>query len=100
MIKWNGKMIMLTEPDVMIESDMLNQGWGASCQATSAGYPWSTKKMWHINSLELLAATLALKTFANNKKGVSVLFTIDNSTAVAYVSNHRGTVSKGLVCLT
>ena len=86
---------------MIIESDASNQGWGASCQGTSTGGPWSTQeKTWHINCLELLAATLALKTFVKDKKGVSVLLKIDNTSAVAYINNHGGTVSKELVSLT
>ena len=101
MIKWNGKTVISAEPDLTIESDASNQGWGASCQGTSTGGPWSIQEMGqHINCLELLAATLALKTFVKDKKGVSVLLRIDNTTAVAYINNHGGTVSRELVSLT
>ena len=50
----------------------------------------------HINCLELLAATLAAKTFLKHKTRVSVLL---NTTAVAYINNLGGTVSKELVDL-
>lgn len=43
---------------------------------------------------------LALKSFVKTRKGMSVLLKIDNTTAVAYVNNHRGTVSKELVFIT
>ena len=56
----------------------------------------SGKEMAH----KLPAATLALKTFVKDKMGVSVLLRIDNTTAVAYINNHGGTVSKQLVSLT
>ena len=101
MVKWNGKTVISGEPDLTIESDASNQGWGASCQGTSTGGPWSVQeRSRHINCLELLAATLALKTFVKDKKGVSVLLRIDNTTAVAYINNHGGTVSRELVSLT
>ena len=101
MSNWNGKSILTIEPEMAVESDASNQGWGASCQGTSTGGPWSAQeRTWHINCLELLAATLALKTFAKDKRGVSVLLKIDNTTAVAYINNHGGTVSKELVSLT
>ena len=101
MIKWNGKTVLSAEPDLTIESDASSQGWGASCQGTSTGGPWSIQeKSRHINCLELLAATLALKTFVKDKRGVSVLLKIDNTTAVAYINNHGGTVSRELVSLT
>ena len=30
MIKWNGRTVMATEPNLTIESDASTQGWGAS----------------------------------------------------------------------
>lgn len=101
MAKWNGKTLLSMETNLVIESDVSNIGWGASCQGTSTGGPWSTvEKTWHINCLELLAATLALKTFTKDRKGISGLLKIDNTSAVAYINNHGGTVSKKLVSLT
>ena len=101
MIKWNGKTMLLVEPDMVIESDASNLGWGAHCQGTGTGGTWASQEMnWHINCLELLAATLALKTFAKNETRLSVLLKIDNTTAVAYINNQGGTVSKNLVSLT
>jgi len=47
----------------------------------------------HINSLKLLAAMLAAKTFLKDISGVSVLLQLDNATAVAYINNMGGTVS-------
>ena len=83
MIKWNGRTVLTTELDLTIESDASTQGWGASHQSTSTGGPWSPlEKEWHINCLELLAATLALKTFVKHKTRISVLMKIDNTTAV------------------
>ena len=81
MIKWNGRTVLATEPDLTIESDASSHSWGASCQGTSTGEPWSPlEKKWHINCLELLAVTLALKTFVKNNQG--------------------GTISKDLIVLT
>ena len=101
MIKWNGKTMLSVEPDMVIESDASNLGWGAHCQGTGTGGPWTSQEVdWHINCLELLAATLALKTFAKNETRLSVLLKIDNTTAVAYINNQGGTVSKNLVSLT
>ena len=101
MINWNGRTVLTIEPDLTIESDASTQGWGASHQSTSTGGPWSPlEKEWHINCLELLAATLALKTFVKHKTGISVLMKIDNTTAVAYINNQGGTVSKELISLT
>ena len=45
----------------------------------------------HINCLELLAATLTVKTFMKDVSGTSVLLQLDNATAVAYINNLGGT---------
>ena len=96
-VGWNGKSMLSTEPEFVIESDASNQGWGASCQGTSTGGPWSPQEReWHFNCLELLAATLALKTFVKEKKSVSVLLKIDNTTAVAYINNQGGDGIQGV----
>uniref|UniRef100_A0A1X7UYP2 RNase H type-1 domain-containing protein n=1 Tax=Amphimedon queenslandica TaxID=400682 RepID=A0A1X7UYP2_AMPQE len=101
MINWNGKTLLTMGPDLIIESDASTHGWGASHHASSTGGPWSPQeKECHIKCLELLAATLALTTFAKNKTAVSVLMKIDNTIAVAYVNNQEGTVSKELISLT
>ena len=68
MVRWNGKTILTRDPELIIESDASTQGWGATCQGSDTGGPWSAQeKSRHINCLELLAATLALKTFVKNK---------------------------------
>jgi len=56
--------------------------------------------LMHINCLELLAATLATKTFSKSKTAISILLRIDNITAVAYINNLGGTASKESVMLT
>ena len=53
----------------------------------------------HINSLELLAAMLAVKTFLKDASGISVLLQLDNATAVANINNMGGTVSSQLTTL-
>ena len=56
------------QPVLVIESDASQLGWGAQCMKASMGGRWSTKEaIHHINYLELLAAFLALKTFASNQ---------------------------------
>ena len=53
----------------------------------------------HINCLELLAATLAAKTFLKSRTGQLVLLQLDNQRAVAYINNMGGTVSPQLTNL-
>ena len=60
---------MLRQPDLRIESDASLIGWGTSCQGTQMGGSWSQQeKTLHINGLELLAATLAVKTFLKDQE--------------------------------
>jgi len=47
----------------------------------------------HIYCLELLAATLAMKTFLKDHTGISVLLWLDNQSVVAYINDTGGTVS-------
>ena len=100
MIEWNGKSFLSKEIDLTIDSDASLTGWGAVCQNQRTGGPWSqTECRMHINCLELLAATLAVHIFLKNKSRISVLLRLDNTTAVAYINNLGGTVSKELVDL-
>ena len=63
---------------------------------TNTGGLWSAAEgQFHINYLELLAAFLALKTFANNQKGL-ILLKIDNVMAVTYINQKGGTHSTQL----
>ena len=101
MIKWNGKALLRKEINLTITSDASQMGWGAMSDQQRTGGPWSQKeRTMHINCLELLAATLSLKTFAKGKQGISILLYVDNTTAVAYINNLGGMVSKELLVLT
>ena len=97
---WNGKPLLHRQKSMIIESDASLQGWGAVCNGTRTGGPWSQlEQQMHINCLELLAATLAVKSFVKDQKGISVLLQLDNQTAVAYINNLGGTVSPQLMDL-
>ena len=50
----------------------------------------------HINCLEFLTVTLAIKTFVKNESKLLILLRIDNTTVVAYTNNLGGTVSTEL----
>ena len=100
MRNWNGKTLLRSEIDLVIDSDASLRGWGAACQDQRTGGPWSAEEEnMHINCLELLAATLAVETFTKDRTGLSVLLRIDNTTAVAYINNLGGTVSRELLNL-
>ena len=40
MSKWNVNSLLMTEPELVVESDTSKQGWGTSCQGSSMGGPW------------------------------------------------------------
>ena len=62
--KWNGKPLKHKSEQVIISSDASLLGWGAACARDRTGGAWSVQEQaMHINSLELLAAMLAAKTF-------------------------------------
>lgn len=65
-------------------------------------YNWlmvSTVGMMHINSLELLGISLAVKTFLKNHQRTAFLLQMDNTGPVAYINNLRKTVSSQLMSL-
>ena len=98
--RWNGKVLLHQQESVIIKSDASLQGWGAVCNGVRTGGPWSqSEQQLHINCLELLAATLAVKSFLKDREGSSVLLQLDNQTAVAYINNMGGTVSPQLTDL-
>ena len=98
--QWNGKALLCRPQTMTITSDASLQGWGAVCNGTRTGGPWShSEQGMHINCLELLAAILAVKTFLKGQTGKSVLLQLDNQTAVAYINNMGGTVSPRLTDL-
>ena len=76
---WNGKSIIRGNPDLTIETDASNTGWGARCDSLQTGGPWSpTEARIHINCLELLAATLAIQAFAKKQENILVHLKMDN----------------------
>ena len=53
----------------------------------------TTGEELHINYLELLAAFLALKSFARQERSISILLWLDNVTAIAFLNKMGGTHS-------
>ena len=90
MASHNGRNILTQEPDLMMESDASQLGWGAVCEGVRTGGLWSpVERLAHINCLELTAAMFAVKAFSKDKDGSHIQLKLDNRTAVAYV-NHMG----------
>lgn len=74
-----------------IFSDSSLTGWGIACNGeTSSGF-WSfSESQNHINFLELRAAFIGLKCFANNLTNTEILLRIDNTTAISYINRMGG----------
>ncbi|CAB3983318.1 Hypothetical predicted protein [Paramuricea clavata] len=59
---WIGKALVTGRPDLVIETDASQMGWGAFCMGTSTGGQWSqAESSLHINCLELLAGASRLE---------------------------------------
>ena len=89
----SSRPILMPEPDIVIESDASQQGWGCRCTLNDeqSGGVWLPEEVeFHINYLELKAAFISLKCFEDLITGKHVRLLLDNSTAVACV-NKMGT---------
>ncbi len=94
-IEASSKRISHGDPDLVMQSDASNKGWGAVHGTLSAGGKWTAaESLHHINYLELLAAFMALQTFCAQRKNVHIGIQIDNTTAVAYINAMGGIKSK------
>ena len=84
---WNGRAILTPPPDLVIETDASQQGWGAICKEVRTGGLWSqNERLLHVNCLELLAGAFAVKCFTKNQIYLHVRLRMDNTTAIAYLS--------------
>ena len=99
--QWNGQTMSQLPPQCTIETDASSVGWGAFCQGEATGGCWSVEeKGLHINELELLAVSLALKSFLKREGVRSVMIKSDSMTVVAHINKLGGTRSPRLVALT
>ena len=81
--------------EITIHTDASLQGWGEVLDDTEIGGRWdSSESQYHINYLELLAISLALKSFLHLIKNRHIKVMTDNSKAVSYITNMGGTKSK------
>ncbi|KAJ1087458.1 hypothetical protein NDU88_000629 [Pleurodeles waltl] len=91
---WNGRAIFGSSPDVILEADASRWGWGARCGALSTGGRWSQEELrLHINCLELLAGSFAIRSLSPLKSDCCILLRMDNISAVRYVNKLGGTRS-------
>ena len=93
-----GSPVQPPDLTIIVHSDASMQSWGAVLNGqTQTGGVWSLEEATHhTNYLELLAAFLVIKAFGKNWQNVAVLLCMDNVTAVSYINQKGGTVSKAL----
>ena len=92
---WNGRTIFGSVPEMVIESDASWWGWGARCGDISTGGRWSSEELsLHVDCLELLAGSIAIRNLAKDNVKCCILLRMDNVSAVEYVNKLGGTRSR------
>ena len=95
--QWNGKPIVMTDPDMVIETDASLLGWGACCADIRTGRLWlDEERMMHINCLELLGGAFAVKAPGKASKNIHIRLRMDITTAISYINRMGGTHSHTL----
>ena len=91
LMAWNGRALAQPDPSIIIESDASREGWGAHCNGLSTGGLWSQSEQFlHINCLELLAGSFAIKCFAKDKTNIHIQLFMDNVTALTFINKMGG----------
>ena len=82
------------KPQVQVTTDASTKGWGAAWSGRQIQGTWpEAEARLHINALELLAVVRTLQQWGVHWRGKSVIFLMDNRTAVAYLLKQGGTRS-------
>ena len=86
---------------LVLTTDASQSGWDATLPPHRVSSSWSKEEsLVHINSLELRAVFLALKSLEVHVTGQSLLFHSDNTTVVSFINFQGGTHSPSLCLLT
>lgn len=82
-------------PNIIITSDASAFGWGAVCNDLKIGGRWDDNEAQnHINYLELLAISHAIKAFCKANSHIHVQVRSDNTCAIAYINNMGGKIEQ------
>ena len=91
------KAIRISPPELVLETDASNLGWGAKFDDVSTGGRWSElESQAHINAKEILAVKLGLQSLCADISHEEIVIRSDNTTTVAYLNHGGGT--KSTVC--
>ena len=99
MQNYNKAPLLVDPPNLVIESNASCLDWGATLkgQELRTGGQWLTSEQeMHINCLELLAASLAIQTFAKERQNINILVRTDNVSARECI-NHFGGAHSGWI---
>ena len=97
-VEWQSSVPKVCRPSN--RNRCFTQGLGGYYEGVSTGGPWcSNEQRLHINSLELLAGSFAIKTFCKNRVVAHVKLLMDNVSAVTYINKMGGTHSQTLANL-
>ena len=98
---WNGRKVSQPFPYCVIEKNTSNIGWGAFLKGEAMGGCWGPEEQrLHINKLELLAVSYAVKSFLKREENIEVLIKSVNIAVVSYISKLGVTKSPRLIALT
>lgn len=82
-------------PSITIFSDASKLGWGSTCGDIRIGGRWNEQEAQnHINYLELLAVSHAVKSFCKTMSNCHVQVKCDNQVSQFYISHMGGKVEK------
>ena len=92
-----GLPLGLPQPDLLLFTDASDTGWGVSLEDSHLSGLWPPGcSQYSINHRELLAVLYAVQGFLPLLKGRSISLFSDNTTALSYLRNQRGTHSSNL----
>lgn len=92
---WNGSPLHERPITAQVYTDSSGAGWGASYNEVEAAGSWDEITAGdHINFKELLAILYALLCFKNLLRNQAVQFLCDSTTAVSYIRNMGGPISR------
>jgi hypothetical protein len=90
-----GVSMGVTQVNYYLYTDSSSMGWGAHLLHHTASGTWSNSmKESHINVLELMAIWLGLQAFVDTIRDSNVAIMCDNVSAIAYLRNQGGTLSR------
>ena len=93
-----GRAFRPPPPSVTVTTDASLLGWGATLHPRQIAGVWGSEhRSAHINVLEMLAVSNALRHFQSDVRDRAVLVRCDNATVVAYI-NHQGGTRSGRLC--